>query len=302
LDEMYGKEGKVKAVRGTKHTFLEMNFDFSKKGKVQIEMFQSVDNIFASFPEEIKKKAETPAGSNLFEVCEDEHLLSKEWAEEYHTLVAKGLFLGKRARPDIQPTIAVLCSRVKEPRVGDWEKLRRLMEYLNNTRTDVLTLSADDIRVLKWYVDASFAVHPDFKSHTGGVLMVGQGAIQSVSRKQKLNTTSSTTAELVAADDMSTLILWTKLFLEEQGYPIEKNVLYQDNKSAISLEKNGRKSAGKRNRALHCRYFFIADQCEKGNLTIEWCPTDEMVADFNTKPLQGEKFRAFCRVIMGFDV
>ena len=89
-------------------------------------------------------------------------------------------------------------------------------------------------------MDAYFAVHPDYKSHTGAVMSMGEGAIVSLSRKQRLNTKSSTTAELVGADDASTLILWTKLFLEEQSYDIEMNILYQDNKSAILLESNGR--------------------------------------------------------------
>ena len=83
----------------------------------------------------------------------------------------------------------------------------------------------------------------------------GDGAIQSVSRKQKLNTRSSTEAELVAADNLATMILWTKLFWEDQGYHVEKNILFQDNKSAILLETNGKKSSvGKKN--LKIRVFW----------------------------------------------
>ena len=163
----------------------------------------------------------------------------------------------------------------------------------------MLRFSMDDLRILKWYVDVAFAVHPDFKSHTGMVMTMGQGALQSMSRKQKLNTRSSTEAELVGADDVVSQMLWTQLFLEEQGYPIEKNILYQDNKSTILLETNGRKSAGKRSRALNVRYFFIANQVEKGKLGVEYCPTDEMVGDYMTKPLQGRKFEEFVKTIMG---
>jgi hypothetical protein len=43
----------------------------------------------------------------------------------------------------------------------------RVMKYLNGTKEENLTLCADNLREVKWYVDASFAVHPDFKSHTG---------------------------------------------------------------------------------------------------------------------------------------
>ncbi len=140
------------------------------------------------------------------------------------------------------------------------------MKYLNGTKKLCLTLKADNLRVVKWYVDASFALHPNFKSHTGAIMTFDGGRVQSISRKQKLNTKSSTDAELMAADDTSVMILWTKLFMEAQGYSIDKNILFQDNKSTILLEVNGRKSAGKRSRALNVSYFFLTNQVERGNL------------------------------------
>jgi hypothetical protein len=242
----------------------------------------------------------TPAAEDLFTASNGDKL-DKSKSEQYHTTVAKGLFVSKRARPDILPTIAVLCTRVKAPHESDWKKLIRLLKYLNGTQEDVLTLSAHDLQTINWFVDVSFAVHQDFKSHTGGNMTMGQGAIISASRKQKLNTTSSTTAELVGADDMSNLILWTKLFMEAQGIPIKSNILHQDNKSAILLEKNGKKSSSKRTRALNIRYFYITDQVEKGNLSIKFCPTGDMIADFESKPLQGRLFTKFKRMIMGMD-
>ena len=90
--------------------------------------------------------------------------------------------------------------------------------------------------------------------------------------------------------------------MEGQGYKIDDNILYQDNKSSILLETNGQRSAGKRSRAINIRYFFITDQVEKGNVKVVYCPTDDMIADFMTKPLQGRKFKKFRRLIMGEDV
>jgi hypothetical protein len=90
----------------------------------------------------------------------------------------------------------------------------------------------------------------------------------------------NTEGELVAVDNAATMILWTKLFLEAQGYDVEKNIVYQDNKSAILLETNGKKSSGKQTRALNIRFFFITDQVEKGNMQIEHCRTNDMVGDF----------------------
>ena len=219
----------------------------------------------------------------------------------FHTIVAKGLFALKRARPDLCLVIALLCTRVANPNEDDWSKLVRMIKYLNGTKELWLTLSAGNLSIIKWYVDASFAVHADFKSHTGAVMQFdgGKGAIQSKSRKQKLNTESSCISELVSCHDVSGPMLWTKQFMESQGYEIEKNILYQDNKSTILLLKHGRRSSGQRTRAINVRYFFLTDKIDKGELSVEYKPTDLMKGDYNTKPQQGSKFRNFRDDIMG---
>ena len=75
-------------------------------------------------------------------------------------------------------------------------------------------------------------------------------------------------------------------------------LILQDNESAIKLEKNGHKSVGQRSRHIKIRYFFITDQIEKGNVSVEYCPTDEIEGDYMTKPLQGSKFTGFKCSIM----
>eukprot|EP00978_Attheya_sp_CCMP212_P044901 scaffold326348_cov39-Attheya_sp.AAC.1 len=204
LQKNYGQHGKVVQHRGKTHEYQGMEIDYTRKGKVIFGMIKYVENMIKDFPEELKSTdtARTPAGDGLFNLGQGGKL-AKERAEAFHTMVAKGLFLCKRARPDIQPTIAVLCTRVKDPNEADWSKLVRLMKYLNGTKKLRLTLSAGNIRCIKWYVDASFAVHPDYKSHTGATMSFedGEGAVQSVSRKQRLNTKSSTESELVGVDD-----------------------------------------------------------------------------------------------------
>jgi hypothetical protein len=108
---------------------------------------------------------------------------------------------------------------VKKPNKDDWKKLHTLLKYTNGTRKDKLILLANNLHVIKWYVDAIFAVYPDFKSHTGGNMTSGQGTLmpmsrkQNMSRKQKLNTRSTTEAKSVGLDDLSTLILY-KTFYE----------------------------------------------------------------------------------------
>jgi hypothetical protein len=295
LNKLYGNYGAVKATRGDRHEYLGMVLDFSQKGTVIVDMCDYVaemieESLLVLGPKDTEL---TPAADDLFAEGIGEPL-TKDQADLFHRIAAKGLFVCKRARPDTHPTVAVLCTRVRRPIEDDWKKMVRFIRYLNGTRGDKLYLTAKDLHRIMWHIDASFAVHPDFMSHTGGVMTYGGGALQSISRKQRLNTRSSTEAELVGADDAATLMLWTLLFMEAQGFEITHNILYQDNKSAILLEKNG-----KRSRALNIRYFFLTDQVAKGNLQIEYESTTEMWGDFMSKPLQGKLFRKFKALIMG---
>ena len=93
------------------------------------------------------------------------------------------------------------------------------MRHLKGTQDRVLTLGIKGAGIMKWYADAAFAVHPDMKSHTGYNMTWGTGSVISASRRQKLNTKNSCEAELVAADEAVSLLMCTKLFLQEQGYP-----------------------------------------------------------------------------------
>jgi hypothetical protein len=110
-----------------------------------------------------------------------------------------------------------------------------MIRFLKCTKKDVLTLKADNSHVIKWHVDAAFAVHDDFKSHTGATMSLGSGAVTTGSTKQKVNTRSSTEAELIGLDDYISKVMRTRHFLDAQGYNVEDNIIYQDNCSTIQL-------------------------------------------------------------------
>ena len=90
---------------------------------------------------------------------------------------------------------------MREPDADDYKKLIRLMKYLKSTKDIPLSLEADNSGCIQWWVDASFTVQPDMKSHSGAMMSMEQGAAISGSKKQKLNTKSSTESELVGVDD-----------------------------------------------------------------------------------------------------
>ena len=128
---------------------------------------------------------------------------------------------------------------------------------------------------------------------------MGRGYPIVCSTKQKLNTCSSTESELVGVDDMMPSILWTRYFLKAQGYKVNDNVIFQDNKSTMLLERNGKASSSKRTKHINVRYFFITNRIARGEVRVKWCPTADMVADFMTKLLQGTTFKRFRDLIMG---
>ena len=176
-----------------------------------------------------------------------------------------------------------------------------MLRYLKSTLYCPLILRADNLNVLKWWVDASFATHPDMKGHTGATMSMGRGSTISMSKKQKLNVRSSTEGEIVGVDDAAGQMMWSKYFLEAQGYSVEV-ILYQDNLSAMLLETNGRASSGQRTKHIRVRFYFIKDLIARGEVGVQHCPTGEMLADPFTKPLQGAAFRKFRAEIQGIPV
>jgi hypothetical protein len=89
-----------------------------------------------------------------------------------------------------------------------------MLQFIRATKDEFLTLSAHSLYNVQWWVDASYAVHPDIKSHTGGALSLRTGVIYGTSKQQKLNTKSSTESELVGTDNVMPQVLWTLSFLE----------------------------------------------------------------------------------------
>jgi hypothetical protein len=184
----------------------------------------------------------------------------------------KGMFLCKQGRQDIQPSIAYLATRVQNPDKCDWGKLIKIIDFLKATIDVIPYMTIDDTKSIKWYVDAAFAVQKDFKSHTGAVMSMGNRIISSVSTKQKVNSRSSTEAKFITVDDVVSKGLWTKLFLEKQGYKIEVNVIYRDNEISMKMELNRKSSSGKRTHHFNIKYYYITDLIKRDMVEIRYCP------------------------------
>ena len=113
------------------------------------------------------------------------------------------------------------------------------------------------------WIDASYAVHPNIRGHTGGAISFGKGVVHARAGKQKLNVKSSTEAEIVGLSEYLPYNIFIKNFMLGQGYELIKNEVKQDNVSAIRMEKNGRNSCTGNSRHVHIRYFFVKDRVDK---------------------------------------
>jgi hypothetical protein len=297
LEEHFGT---MTVTRGKEHVFLGMNIRYTDEHTAMISMKDYLKEAIAESEMEITRTASTPANKGLFEVNESAQRLGAHDGEVFHSVAAKLLYVSIRARVDLLLAIAFLCTRVSKSTTQDRTKLKRVLEYIKGTMDLEYTIGADHLGRIRTWVDASYAAHPDMRSHTGGAMSLGRGCILCKSTKQKLNTKSSTEAEFVGASDYLPNTIWVKMFLQAQGYDIEENTFEQDNESAIKLERNGRTSAGPKSRHINIRYFWMKDRLKGENIVVRHCPTLQMIGDFFTKPLQGNLFRKFRDVILGY--
>ena len=210
----------------------------------------------------------------LFKVDDSLRKLEKNRREIFHSFVMKTMFLVERGIPDVNPVVIYLSSRVNFANENDWNKLMKMLGFLKGTKNDVLTLGVYDSHYLTWFIDASFAIHADKKSHTGAVFTLGEGVIIIESTKQKVNSRISTESELIAIDDKIGKVMWVKRFLEYQNYKINSNLIYQDNESTLKLERNSKESFGKRTRHFDIKYFYITNLIKRNEVKVRHWSTD----------------------------
>ena len=252
--------GKLTVSRGKKHDYLGMNIEL-KDRKVHIEMRHQLLEALEWGGKQKGRMPATSALSNLFDQKEDDELLPAELADTYHSVVQKLMYVCKCARPDIKPALSYLCTKVSNPSVCDQDKLFRLLDFIKNSLDDKRVIGTTSLERLITWVDAAFATHVNERSHTGGTMSFGVVVIHPKSSKQKLNTKSSTEAELVDVSEYLPYHIWVDI-----------------------------------------QYFFIKDRVKSGAIEVEYCPTDKMVADFFTKPLQGSMFSMYRKAVMGHDM
>jgi hypothetical protein len=175
------------------------------------------------------------------------------------------------------------------------------LKYLNKTREEGLTLETTIFNgKLKLFnmTDASYATRDKAKSQSGTTITLGKGSIYATTRKQKTTAQSASEAELIAAVDGAKTMVAMRNYLISRKYPVDKMVLFQDNKASQFIIDKGIQSA-KKMKHLEVKYFALTDYIDNGTLEVRRIDTENMVADMLTKPIVGERFDVLKNKLLG---
>ena len=177
----FGQEDELMENKELVHEYLGITIDYLIPRKVLFIMFDYLEDVIVEASKDLKNSCSYyPGNDSLMKVDEDSPRLPTKDADLFHRHVARLLFASKRARPDIQVCVAILYTRVKALTEQDYKNLDKVISYLKETVHLPLVVSANDSGRLTWNIDASFAVYPDCKSHTGACLTLGHGSILSM--------------------------------------------------------------------------------------------------------------------------
>ena len=156
--------------------------------------------------------------NHLFKVGDDTTILQPTYYNIYYHHAIQLPLLAKRSHPDILPLLSYLTTIVQSPNIHDWYKLPRTCKYLHINCHLPLILEGGSLNSIKWYIDVEFVMHHNMRSHTGMMMTMGKGCIYVASGKNKINTKSSTKAELMGISDALPQVIWYQNFLMSQGY------------------------------------------------------------------------------------
>ncbi|KAK8921022.1 hypothetical protein KSP39_PZI020059 [Platanthera zijinensis] len=225
----------------------------------------------------------------LYAKTEEEEATDKE---KYRSLVGSLIYL-TNTRPDIENAVNILARFVSNPSIAHANAAKRVLRYLQGTRSYGVHYQYSQDNSLKGFTDSDWAGSIDDRKSTGGfIFFVGSSPISWSSRKQRTVALSSTEAEYMALNSAACEAIWLhrlKKEIEGEGKEDTEGVkIHCDNSSAIALSKNPIYHG--RSKHIELRYHFIRELLEKKEVELLFCPTRSQLADILTKPLPRDRF------------
>lgn len=278
--------------------YLGIQVEKSSDGIYSINQSKYIDELINKFQLQDAKTSNIPIDPSYGKSREEILLQSNE---KYQQLIGSLLYITINTRPDIAVSVCLLSQKIITPNQEDWNELKRVLKYLKGTKNMKLFLAkyqCDDNLI--GFADTNYGENRiDRKSNSGFIFKFNGGIISWACRKQQCVSLSSTEAELISLCEAVKEAIWLQnILLDLNRSEIDPITIYEDNQSCMKLIQNQKIS--NRSKHIDIKYFYIRDLIDKNSIHIEYCPSDNMVADIMTKPLQNTKFSRLRQYLLSY--
>ena len=264
----------------------------SQAGTIWLGQPSYSENIVQDFNMENVNVCRTPTNPSLKLTKADETSTYAD-TEKYQSAVGKLLFLSTRTRPDIAFAVSTVAKFTSNPTEQHWKAVKHIIRYIAGTINYGLMFTRSETTDCTGFSDADWAGDVDDRKSTSGyIFSVGGAPVSWKSRKQSCVALSTAEAEYISLTIAAQEAIWSNRLLSElqlQKEPLEPAIIYEDNQSAISMAKNPQFHG--RSKHIAIKYHFIRDEVKNGAIKIQYCRTNDMVADMFTKGLYADQFQ-----------
>lgn len=281
---------------GKLHYFLGMKvIHNTEANKVWIGQPAYTQNILQKFGMENAKPVKTPVDTStkLVKATEVEESVDQRL---YQSAVGSLLYLSVGTRPDIAYAVSNVAKFASHPTTKHWTEVKRIMRYLKGTSNLGLLYSKNASSECVGYSDSDWGGDlDDRKSTSGYFFQISGGPVSWRSKKQSCVALSTAEAEYMALASAGQEAVWMRqLTAELCGSPMDKLTLFEDNQSAIQMTKNPQFHG--RTKHIEIKYHFIRELVSNKVVQLQYCPTEEMIADMLTKGLSSDQFSRLLRL------
>jgi transposase InsO family protein len=211
------------------------------------------------------------------------------------------LYIALATRPDLSATVSALGRFCSNPGRPHWLAMQRVLRYLAGTFSRGLTFSRharDNPLQLLGLVDADWGGDVNTRRSTSGfVFYFCNGPVAWCSRLQRTVALSSAEAEYLSLSDACKECSWLRSLLTELGFLQEATIILEDNQGAIAMANNPVQR--RRTKHIDIRAHYIRQLVESGAVSLQYLPTDRMIADLLTKPAARAIFEKLVDYLLG---
>ncbi len=282
---------------GNHLSYIGMAIDFDRDaGIVEVSQPGYIDELLKEYG--VTKTFKSPTTNNF--LSPDPGAKTIDISPNRHKVMQLS-YLSGRSRPDLSFAISCLTHHLNAPTTDDERDTDRLLGYLKHSKDLKLRFHPTSMS-LRCYADASYAIHPDMRSHMGVVLCLGDGPNAPFLHKSaaiKTIVRSSTEAEIHALNELLSDCLHEADLLNELGHLQDPIIVYEDKEAAIKLLERPGTNYQTKSKHIKVRFASFKEHLDREFVVLKHCPTEDMLADIHTKPLSGSRFFLLRDRLMG---